>query len=403
VWVAGVNDEWDVAVAGAGPAGATSALLLARRGLRVVLLDRRHFPRPKACAEYMSPGVQTVLDRLGLSHVLDGSRSIRGMDVVSPAGRTIRLTYAPGGEPAYAVSLQRELFDARLVAEAAAAGVEVREGVTVREPILEKGRVCGLRASHSGRSLDVRARMTVIADGSRSVLAASLGLERPVHWPRRIGFVAYAEGVSFDDGFGHMFVSHGGYCGVAPLPDGLANVAVAVPHDRLTESELSAHRFLAAWIDAHPRLRRTLGDAHFTTPVRGVAQIGMRVARPWNPGAVLVGDAAGFFDPFTGEGIYRALRGAELAATAVAASLVAVETMTPLKAYAQARVDAFRAKTGVTALVQLFVQRPALLDYAAPRLSGRETALQTLGNVLGDTVDPRAFLRPTMLWEALRP
>jgi geranylgeranyl reductase family protein len=398
-----VTAEWDVAVAGAGPAGATSALLLARRGLRVVLFDRRRFPRPKACAEYMSPGVQEVLGRLGLGHVLDGACSISGMDVVSPSGRSIRLTYAPGGEQAFAVSLQRERFDTRLVAKAAAAGVDVREGVTVKHPILENGEVRGLRTSTSGRTEDVLARMTVIADGSRSALVASLGLDRPVRWPRRIGFVVYAEGVRFEDGFGRMFVSHGGYCGVAPLPDGLANVALVVPHDRLSHSDLSATRFLVAWIDAHPRLRRALAGARFTTPVRGVAQIGMRVDRPWYPGTVLVGDAAGFFDPFTGEGIYRALRGAELAASTVFASLEAPIRTDPLRAYARARSSAFRAKTGVTALVQFFVQRPALLEYAAPRLGARAEVLRTLGNVLGDTADPRSFLRPPMVWEALRP
>jgi flavin-dependent dehydrogenase len=324
------------------------------------------------------------------------------MDVTAPNGGTIRLTYRPDGIEAHAVALPRERLDARLVALATASGAELREGVVVKAPILRDGVVRGIRGSHGGTPVEVEARMTVVADGSRSTLAASLGLTRPVRWPRRLGLVAHAEGVEFPGGYGRMFVDRGGYCGVAPLPDGLANVAIVVPHGALRGSGLSATQFFHVWIAAHPQLRRAVGGAPLVTPIRGVSQIGMRVQRPYAPGAVLVGDAAGFFDPFTGEGIFRALRGAELASTAVMAFLES-GSRRPLHDYATARTNAFRSKSAVTALVQLFVQRPALLQYAAPRLGRRAVALQVLGNVLGDTADPWTFLRPAMLWEALRP
>jgi flavin-dependent dehydrogenase len=118
----------------------------------------------------------------------------------------------------------------------------------------------------------------------------------------------------------------------------------------------------------------------------------------------LVGDAAGFFDPFTGEGIYRALRGADLVARIGAASLERGDVSgRALAGYERARRQAFGWKQAVTVLVQLFVQCPALMDYAVPRLSERATPGQTLSNVLGDLIDARRFLNARMLWAALKP
>jgi len=117
---------------------------------------------------------------------------------------------------------------------------------------------------------------------------------------------------------------------------------------------------------------------------------------------VSVGDAAGFFDPFTGEGIYRALRGAQLAAETAEIALSVPDTV-DFSMYDRLRTREFRRKSAVTALVQLFVQHPAALDYAISRLRRREAALSTLANVLGDVEDAGQFFHPSMLWSALRP
>src|SRR5947209_6132659 len=89
-----MTERWDVVVVGAGPAGASAAYLLARSGHRVLVVDRQHFPRPKACAEYLSPGVRDVLRRLDLAEtVLDGAQPVQGMEIVSPAGKRLRVSY----------------------------------------------------------------------------------------------------------------------------------------------------------------------------------------------------------------------------------------------------------------------------------------------------------------------
>jgi flavin-dependent dehydrogenase len=201
-----------------------------------------------------------------------------------------------------------------------------------------------------------------------------------------------------------MHVARGGYCGIAPLPDGNLNVAVVSRLDAPGTAALNATDFFERWIDEHREVATVLADCTRLTPVRGVGPIGSRTARAWAPGCMLVGDAASFFDPFTGEGIYRALRSAMLATT-VGVSALRSDTVgaAGLEPYAALRRKIFLQKSAVTALVQLFVQYPLLMEYALPRLSSRSRAANTLSAVLGDIEDAGRFLRPTMLWAALRP
>ena len=108
--------EWDVVVVGAGPAGAVSAAQFARRGFRVALIDRAHFPRNKACAEYMSPGVREVAQRLGIWEAIHraGPNLVPGMEVVSPAGKVLRLEYRVDGRRQYAATLPRHVLDEQI-------------------------------------------------------------------------------------------------------------------------------------------------------------------------------------------------------------------------------------------------------------------------------------------------
>lgn len=399
--------EWDVVVVGAGPAGAVSAAQFAKLGYRVALLDRAHFPRHKACAEYMSPGVHEVAHRLGLESAIQDALpcSVPGMEVVSPRGSVLRVEYMAHGQKLYASTLPRHLLDARLVAHAEAAGATVLSGIVAHEPLVHEGMVAGVRASTAGRTVQIGATLTVVADGSRSAMAKAMKLAVMPRWPRRLGLVAHFEGLApLRDGFGQMHVGRDGYCGIAPLPDGRLNVAIVVKLDAVTAAGISATEYFESWIYARPELRTLLAGCKRVTSVRGVGPIGSRASRVSTAGALLVGDAAGFFDPFTGEGIYRALRGAELVAEigqdALSRSDVSAASMAR---YDSLRSQAFRRKHAVSALVQLFVQFPGLMEYALPRLASRPATLQALGSVLGDCLEAKAFLNLPTVWSALRP
>lgn len=400
-------EQWDVAVVGAGPAGATSAALLARLGHSVIMLDRAHFPRPKACAEYMSPGVAVVLKRLGLQSILGPSspQTVPGMDIMSPRGAVLRVKYEHDGEAFHASTLPRHMLDAALVRHAVQQGVHVVEGYVAKAAVHEGTVVCGVMGSQAGAERTISARLTVIADGARSALTRSLGLSVVPRWPLRMGLVAHYEGHgNFPDGFGSMLVGNGGYCGLAPLPNEQVNVAVVAGLTMVRNSGLSATQYFERWIRSDPRLGIALSAARRATPVRGVGPVGSRSSQVWLPGALLVGDAAGFFDPFTGEGIYRALRGAEMVAEVGHRALCTPDrSVELLREYPALRSRAFGRKQIVTGLVQLFVQYPWLMDYALPRLAARPTPAGSLGMVLGDLTDAREFLTPRMLWSALRP
>jgi flavin-dependent dehydrogenase len=326
------------------------------------------------------------------------------MTIISPRGARFRICYERDGVAIPATTVRRLVLDAALVESALDAGVEMLEGCVVRDPILEHGTVRGVRGTVAGRPVEVRAPVTIAADGSHSVLARRLGMASSARWPVRLGLVAhYRQAGELEDGFGQMHVGARGYCGIAPLPDGLLNVSVVVRADALRRERLSASAYLEGWIAEHPHLRSLLDGARRETPVRGVLPVGTRTRRAGMPGLLLAGDAAGFFDPFTGEGIYRALRCAELIDRLMAENGRPDIGPHQVARYEEMRASAFRGKEAVTALVQLFVSRPALLEYALPRLAIRPAAHLPLSAVLGDIAPAGHFLNPRALWAALMP
>ena len=404
------STQYDVAISGAGPAGSALAATLVRRGFRVLLVDRAAFPRDKACGEYTSPETELLLGRVGVMSELEqgGTRHLRSMHVISPAGRRFSLDYSqPGEEPGWRVlATPRRVLDAVLLANARACGAIVWERVKVEALTIRDGKPGGLvLRERDGSVKEVRARLIIGADGVHSAVVRSLGLSAPLRWPQNLGLVAHYEGHQGLEEHGEMHVSPHGYAGLAPLAGGLLNVGLVMP---LKRAKLSGHLPAAERFErfagSFPGVAAILGGSRRVSSIRGVGPIGARVRRTSGAGYLLVGDAAGFFDPFTGEGVHRALRGAELAAEVAADALERDDfTAASLARYSRLRQAEFGPKEWVCRLVQLFVGLPPAMDYVAARLAARTWPRQVLTGVLGDYADPRLALSPAYLWSVLRP
>ena len=303
----------DVVVVGGGPAGALSALLMARRGWRVRLFDRDRFPRPKLCGDTLNPGALAVLARhLDPAPLRRLGRPIRGMRVSGPGGVTVCGTYPDG---VAGLNVTRTDFDAWLIGEAALAGVVVSEDAPVVDAALGGGTVTGVRVRVGGATMTHPAAVVIGADGRRSALAARLGLARAPHRPRRWAIGAYVEhvaGVRAD--YGEMHVRAGRYLGIAPVPSGLTNVCLVVPYEAARSAVTDAAAAMLAAARQDPWTAWRFADARVASTPVVLGPMAMDVAMPGAPGLLLAGDAAGFIDPMTGDGVRLALAGAEIVA-----------------------------------------------------------------------------------------
>ena len=399
-------EQVEVAIVGGGPAGAVVATRLAQLGHEVVVLERAPEWRWRASGVFTSPAAVVALRRIGLDEsTLRGvARPIPAMRVETRGGTTFRLTYGTetGGQPA--VGFDRSTLDPALLRMAEAAGAIVRRGWTVAGFDAAAGELELRRDDGSPGRL--RAAVVVGADGLRSVVATAIGVRRRSHLGPRVGLTYHlrdpdASGVHD----ARMVVLQDGYIGIAPVAGGRVNVGIVLGGS--WRAALARRGAASTAGDIVAAVQPTADDpsawrtAERTDAIVGASPLGHRVTRRAGARWLLVGDAAGFLDPFTGEGLHRALVSAELAAAAIHARDRGHGGA--FGAYERAMQRRFIAKDGLSWLVQAFLARPPLFEYAARRIADRSAVRATMGLVIGDLVPPSQALDPRYLIRLLAP
>ncbi|GAA2015119.1 NAD(P)/FAD-dependent oxidoreductase [Catenulispora yoronensis] len=314
---------YDVIIVGARCAGAATALLLARQGVRVLLVDRATFPSDTVSTHLLHPAGVARLRDWGLldSLLATGCPPIEAISFQPTEDFVLR--GAPYAYDGVTMSLapRRTVLDALLVEAAGAAGVEVREGASLQRVVWEEGRVVGAEFRDGGGVFEERAALVVGADGRRSSVAREVGAE-VVRDAGNFGCQFYGYWAGLPDEGAQLFVGGGQAVLAFPTHHGNHLVLVGWPHARFAEVKQDIdHHFLAAVAERAPTVRERLTEDARAGRIAGSGDLSNYIRASSGPGWVLVGDAAMAKDAVTAQGIGDAFAQAQSLADRLPAAL----------------------------------------------------------------------------------
>ncbi|HKY33904.1 MAG TPA: NAD(P)/FAD-dependent oxidoreductase [Candidatus Polarisedimenticolia bacterium] len=390
--------EVDAAIVGAGPSGSAAAIALRRRGLSAAVVEKASFPRHKMCGDFLTPGAVGLLRELapGTVEAL-GPRPLAGMRITHE--RAIIEARFPEGRGGWALS-RRDLDDALARCAEAAGALMVRPAV-VRRARRDASGLWDVQADRpDGSRVTVRARLLVEAGGRHGVLGRRLGWRREDPALRRYALWSHMEGVRGLEDRGEMHVVAGGYVGVSGFDPslGVANVTMVIVPDRMARARSDPRGYFLDALSRHPLLARRCRDARFLQPLRGIGPMACRAPRLAGGGLAMVGDAGGFIDPFTGEGVFVALASARLLDEEVGEALRrGLPLEAPLARYNRRHKEAFRSKFLLCRLLQRVIAHPFLARRVTRALASSPELADRMVGATGGLLPAGSVLSPAFL------
>lgn len=319
---------YDVAIAGAGPAGTSAAIHLAMRGMRVLLVERNKFPRAKLCGEFISPECVAHFNKLGVAAEIGsaGGARLTETNFYSRSGNKVTVPSEWFGNKAAAIGLSRAEMDLLLLEQARRVGVIVLENAQAAGLIVNNGRVSGIRLKSESGSREYRARITIDATGRNRALARNVdkGERQKVNpdprRPRLVAFKVHLENARVASGACEIYFYPGGYGGLSGIEGDLSNLCFIVSARDVRRLGSDPAAVLKATVFRNARAAYTLAEARVGTEWVSVALKGFgRHKLAPADGLLTIGDAAAFIDPFTGSGMLMALESGEVVAQVISA------------------------------------------------------------------------------------
>ena len=315
--------DYDVIIAGGGPAGSSAAICLASHGVRVLLVEQKQFPRPKLCGEFISPECTVHFEKLRVAEAMLAAAPSHLTSTVfySPTGRNVRVPSSWFRTNGVALGLSRAEMDERLLRRAAEAGAVVVENAHVADVIFADRNVCGIVTRQGTEEFTYRGAVIIDATGRSRALTRRLADKADgAHRERRamVAFKAHFENTRLEPGTCEIYFYHRGYGGLSSIETGLSNLCFIASARDVRARGANADRVMRQVVCQNRRAAFALEHARLRSPWLAVSLegFGRGAIAPAN-GLLAIGDAASFIDPFTGSGMLMALESGELAAETI--------------------------------------------------------------------------------------
>jgi 2-polyprenyl-6-methoxyphenol hydroxylase-like FAD-dependent oxidoreductase len=390
-----MTSTYDAIVVGARCAGAPTAMLLARKGYRILLVDRATFPSDTLSTHVIQPLGVSALSRWGLLERLVAT-GCPAIDTYTFDFGQVTIAGTPGtSEAPVAYCPRRTVLDKLLVDAAAEAGAEIRENFDVEEVMVEDGRVIGIKGrAEDGTPITERARVVVGADGRNSLVARTVRAdEYNVKPPLLASYYAYWSGLPMNRRFEIYIRPRRGF-GVAETHDGLTMVIAGWPISELEANRKNIEGNYLATLGLVPEFAERLRSARRETRLFS-AILRNFFRKPYGPGWVLVGDAGYHKDSITAQGITDAFRDAERCTAALDQAFAGTRTFEEaMTAYQRDRDDHARPMYEFTCGLATLEPPPPEMQKLIAAIHGRKTAMDAFAQMNAGTVSPAEFFAP---------